>query len=448
MTPELIAKYDSRVPRYTSYPTAPHFTPAVGADAYRQWLGALDRGPLSLYLHVPFCEKLCWYCGCHTRVISRYRPLAIYLDLLEREIDLVAEALPRRLEVTHVHWGGGTPTMVAGADFRRLTERLRRRFTVLDDAEMAVEMDPRGVTAETVADLAAAGVNRVSLGVQDFDAAVQRAVNRVQPFEMTARVVDWLRAAGIDRLNLDLMYGLPQQTVAAVERTVALAMRLEPQRVAQFGYAHVPWMKRHQRLIDEATLPGPEERWRQAAAGAARLEEAGFVAIGLDHFARPDDPLAVAQRAGTLRRNFQGYTTDRADALIGLGASSIGALPQGYVQNAPDMPTWRRAVEAGTLATVRGIALDDDDRLRRAVIERLMCDLAVDLDRLCRHHGANPGTFEAARAALAAMQRDGLVRIAGDRIAVTEVGRPLVRSVCAAFDRYLSHGEARHARAV
>jgi oxygen-independent coproporphyrinogen-3 oxidase len=448
MTPELIAKYDGRVPRYTSYPTAPHFTPAVGAAVYRRWLGALDRGTLSLYLHIPFCEKLCWYCGCHTRVITRYQPLANYLAVLEREIGLVADALPRRLEVTHVHWGGGTPTMVAAADFLRLTERLRRRFAVADEAEMAVEMDPRTATAETVAALAAAGINRVSLGVQDFDETVQRAVNRVQPFEMTARVVDWLRAAGIDRLNLDLMYGLPQQTVAAVERTVALSLRLDPHRVAMFGYAHVPWMKAHQRLIDEAALPDPEERWRQLAAGAARLQEAGYVAIGLDHFARPDDALARALRTGRLRRNFQGYTTDRAEALVGFGASAIGAVPQGYVQNAPAVPAWRRAIEGGDFATVRGIALDDDDRLRRAVIERLMCDLAVDLEPLCRDFGVSVGVFEAERAALAPMQRDGLVRQAGHRITVTELGRPLVRTVCAVFDRYLAAGEARHARAV
>ncbi len=445
----LACKYDRPVPRYTSYPTAPHFTPDVDREVYREWLAALPGDAvLSLYLHVPFCDTLCWFCGCHTRVVNRYDPIARYSRLLEREIDLVADALPGRLAVAHVHFGGGTPTILEADDFGRLMDRLRTRFRLREDAEVAVEIDPRDLPPERIRGLAAAGVTRASLGVQDFDPKVQKAINRVQSYEETRAVVDGLREAGIAGINIDLMYGLPHQTVEGVVETVDRTLTLGPDRVALFGYAHVPWMKRHQRLIDEAHLPGTETRFRQARAAARRLAERGFVAIGLDHFARADDPMAVALAAGRLNRNFQGYTTDDAEVLIGFGASAIGALPQGYAQNAVELGAWRRAIEDGRLATERGVAVSAEDRLRRAIIQRLMCDLAVDLEEIAAAHGRSAADFADEIAALAPFVADGAVVVDGSRIAVTEAGRPLVRTVCAVFDTYLASGAGRHSRAI
>ncbi|WP_243373386.1 oxygen-independent coproporphyrinogen III oxidase [Microvirga solisilvae] len=447
MTPELIARYDQRVPRYTSYPTAPHFKPEVGADTYAKWLAELSpRTALSLYLHVPFCAELCLYCGCHTTVARSYSPVASYVELLEQEIELVAQQLPERMDVTHIHWGGGTPTILSGADLRRIMGLLERSFGISSTAEIAVEIDPRTLTLEHVNALAASGLNRASLGVQDFDPKVQKTINRIQSFEQTAKVADWLRNAGVTGLNLDLMYGLPYQTTESVLRTVEQALQLDPDRIALFGYAHVPWMKRHQALLPEETMPDAIERVEQNTAAAAALVEAGYVQIGLDHFAKPSDPMVAQQREGRLHRNFQGYTTDEATALIGFGTSAIGSLPQGYVQNASSTVAYREAITKGQLATVRGIVLTDDDRLRRSIIERLMCDFSVDLRGITPDEAAS--TFAGELAAIDDMARDGLVKRKGLSIQIPEESHLLVRNVCAAFDRYLENGAARHSRAV
>jgi oxygen-independent coproporphyrinogen-3 oxidase len=442
MNPELLAKYDRPVPRYTSYPTAPHFHDGIGRHDYREWLAELPSDVrLSLYLHVPFCHELCWYCGCHTTVARRYHPVAEYRDLLLREIDLVGATIGGRRPVRHIHFGGGTPTMLAPDDLRLLGGRLRARFDLEDAAEFAVEIDPRRLTRETVDALAATGVNRASLGVQDVNPEVQLAINRWQPFTVVERAVDWLRTAGIDGINFDLMYGLPRQTTARVRASVDAALALRPPRVALFGYAHVPWMKRHQSLIDEGTLPDAAERAAQFRTAAARLEAAGYVAIGLDHFALPEDSLAVALREGRLHRNFQGYTTDDGAALLGFGASAIGSLPQGYVQNAVPILKYRDAIRGGRLATARGIRISADDRLRRGIIERLMCDFAVDLNGSARSLAAELEALEPFRA-------DGLLTVDEGVIRVESAGRPLIRTICAVFDAHLQQGLARHSRAV
>ncbi|MFI5022547.1 MAG: oxygen-independent coproporphyrinogen III oxidase [Alphaproteobacteria bacterium] len=450
MIQEILSKYARPVPRYTSYPTAPHFGPEVDARRYGTWLGALGEvGSLSLYLHIPFCRSLCWFCGCSTRVINRYGPIGVYLDTLLKEIALVADALGTRRAVSHIHLGGGTPTMLSARDLSRLAETLCHRFAPGADMAFAVEIDPRVLTAEQAAALGRAGVNRASLGVQDLAPIVQKAINRIQPYETTARAVEALRANGVAEINLDLMYGLPHQTVEGVVATVERALTLAPDRVAVFGYAHVPWMKKHQRLLPEAALPAPEARVAQAAAATAALVERGYVAIGLDHFARADDPLAVALRGGALRRNFQGYTTDRAEVLLGFGASAIGSLgPLGYVQNNPQISAYRAAIGRGELATLRGVALDDDDRLRREIIQQLMCGLEAPIEALCRDYGVDPAALAAERQALQPMIDDGLVVFEGGHLRVTELGRPLVRIVCAAFDRYLAAETARHSVAV
>lgn len=449
MTPELIAKYDRKVPRYTSYPTAPHFTGAIGPSRYRRWLEGLEGGQaLSIYIHIPFCASMCWFCGCHTKVVRRYEPIAAYLDALVAEIDLLADRLPRRHRIAHLHWGGGSPTMVSGADWRRVVGRLARRFDFANDAEFAVEIDPRTASLASVEALAALGVNRASLGVQDFDPDVQAAINRTQSFEQTARVVDWLRDHGITDLNIDLMYGLPRQTVAGVVEAADKAANLAPARVSVFGYAHVPWMKSHQRMIAESELPGAVERWQQFAAASARLRERGYCAIGLDHFARPDDTLARAAANGRLRRNFQGYTTDAAPTLLGLGTSAIGNLPQGYVQNETSTCAYIAALGGGELAVARGYLLDAEDRLRRAVIERLMCAFAVDVPAQCRHHGFDGDSLAAELASLAPLEEDGIVAVVDGCVSVRLEGRAFVRVAAAAFDAYLGGTASRHARAV
>ena len=315
---------EARVPRYTSYPTAPHFHAGITGDTFRDWLTELPDGmPVSLYLHVPFCDTLCWFCGCHTKIVNSYSPLASYLDFLATEIARIAEILGPGHPVTHIHWGGGSPTMLSPADVLKVAGWLRERFEVAPDAEFAIEIDPRGLTDETIAALAKAGVNRASIGVQDCDDKVQKAINRIQPFEVTESAVTRLRAAGINALNIDLIYGLPYQTKEKLARTIEQMLTLDPDRLAVFGYAHVPHFKKHMQLIPTESLPSPEERAEQFELGHALLSASGYTAIGLDHFAKPTDALAIAQANGTLARNFQGYTTDSAPALIGLGAVTL-----------------------------------------------------------------------------------------------------------------------------
>jgi oxygen-independent coproporphyrinogen-3 oxidase len=433
-----LALAERSVPRYTSYPTAPHFHPGVDAAIAQDWLAATaPDATLSLYLHVPFCAAMCAYCGCHTKVTRQRAPVDAYRESLLAEIDLVAGRLPAR-RVVHLHWGGGTPTMLGADGLAAVTERLAARFDLGSLREHAIEVDPRACGRPVAAALAGLGVTRASLGVQDFNAEVQHAIGRIQPFDVVAAACGNLRAAGVRALNLDLIYGLPLQGWAGLRRSLMLADRLAPDRIALFGYAHVPWMKKHQRLIDAAKLPGAAERLDQAEAARALLLSLGYVAVGLDHFARPDDPLARAALAGMLRRNFQGYTDDPADVLLGFGASAIGRLPQGFVQNRPDIGGYREAVGAGRLPTMRGYAMTPEDRLRADIIERLMCDFAVR---------PPPAILEEARPALAPLVEAGLAVVEAGRVGVTEAGRPLLRLVAAAFDAHLARA-GRHSAAV
>jgi len=447
---ELLAKYAARpVPRYTSYPTAAQFHDGIDAWDYAGGLGRLPQDmPVSLYAHVPFCDTMCWFCGCHTKLTRRYAPVAEYLQRLKREVDMQADLAGER-PAAHLHWGGGSPTILAPADILDLAAHIFRRFPRQADSEFAVEIDPRGLTRETIGALAEAGVNRVSIGVQDIDTRVQKAVNRLQSLDETAQVMTWLREAGIDAVNIDLIYGLPHQTAEGVAATARAMAALQPNRLAVFGYAHVPWMKKHMRLIDEASLPDGPARWAQAEAIAAALLEAGYEAVGLDHFARPDDSLVQAMRAGRLRRNFQGYTVDSAEALIGLGASSIGALPDLYVQNAVPLDRYAAAIDAGRLPIAKGVRLSALDRLRRAVIERLMCDLRVDVAEVAKRFDMAPQALLSAHAALQGLAEDGLVQMDGWKLSVPEAYRPLVRLAAAAFDAHaIPAATPRHARAV
>jgi oxygen-independent coproporphyrinogen III oxidase len=449
MRPDTFARYaGSNVPRYTSYPTAPVFSAAVGDADYRAWLGGLaPDSRTSLYVHVPFCRSMCLYCGCHTTVTARDEPVDRYLAAVEQELRLVADAAPRDLPVVHLHFGGGTPTLMEPRQMLRLAGLLRKRFAFTADAEVAVEIDPRTFSREMASALGAAGFNRASIGVQCFDPAVQQAINRLQSFEQTGAAVAALREAGIERISFDLIYGLPRQSVRSCLETIDKALRLEPDRFAVFGYAHVPNFKPHQRRIDAETLPGASARLEQSRIISEALADAGYVPVGLDHFARPDDPLALAFRSGELRRNFQGYTTDTADALIGLGASSIGRLPGGYVQNAVLISDYQKRVAAGRLPIVRGYALTGEDRVRGAIIERLMCDRRVDLDAVCAEFGSAPEqVIDPVR--LDGLERDGLIERRGLVVEVKEEAFALLRSVAAAFDAHLADTSGRHAQAV
>lgn len=446
---QLIAKYDGRAPRYTSYPTAVQFSDAVDARTYRSWLWnlPLDQA-VSLYLHIPFCSRLCWYCGCNTRGVTRHQPIADYVTLLVREIGMLREALPARMLASAVHFGGGTPNMLEPAELLAIFKALDDTFERAPEAEIAAELDPAVLTREWVAAATALGLNRASLGVQNLDPRVQQAVNRPETLDEIARCLGWLRDAGVASINLDLMYGLPHQTVENTLTTLEGVLALRPERLALFGYAHVPWMKTHQKLIHEAALPGPAERLAQSEAAAEYLAGRGYVAIGLDHFALPTDPLAVAAQDGRLHRNFQGYTTDGAATLLGLGASAIGALPQGFVQNASQEMDWRAAVGRGELPIARGVSVTEEDRFRGEIIERLMCDLRVDLKTICARHARPFGELWPERQRLVDFALDGLIILENGVITITPAGQPLVRSVCAVFDRYLVPTAARHARAI
>jgi oxygen-independent coproporphyrinogen-3 oxidase len=437
ISPETFARYAAlRVPRYTSYPTAPQFVPAIDATEYRRWLRQLQPGVrTSVYLHIPFCRQMCWYCGCHTSVSRRQAPVSRYVDALCHEIELVAAELPGRLTVGHLHWGGGTPTLLTSEDIARIDIALRAAFDFDPQVEQALEVDPRTLVAEVAAAFARAGVNRASLGVQSFDARVQAAINRVQSFETTAAAVETLRSAGISALNFDLIYGLPFETVESCVSTVEQALTLRPERLAVFGYAHVPSFKPHQRKIDEAALPLGDERQAQAEAIADALIEGGYQKIGLDHFALPQDSLAVAALQGKLRRNFQGYTTDACTNLIGFGASAIGRLPGGFVQNSVRIPEYESRIAGGRLAVTRGCRTSADDLRRGAIIEQLMCAFRADLGDI-------------AAPQLDTLEADGLVRRTGAAIEVPDEARPLVRAVAAAFDAYLPTSAARHVTAV
>lgn len=439
-----LALAEARVPRYTSYPTAAQFG-ALDEAAWRGWMrdgiGASD--PLSLYVHVPFCRDLCWYCACHAKATRSAERIRAYTEALLAEAGLLAEVVPAQGGIAHLHLGGGTPSILGARNLARLMDVLHRRFRLHPDAELAIELDPRTLDEATADELGLMGFTRASLGVQDIDPSVQARIGRPQPAVLVETAVERLRRAGIDAINIDLMYGLPGQTAAHVAASARFAASLGADRIAVFGYAHVPWMKPQQRAIDDAALPDAVARLEQAEVAEAALVGAGYLALGLDHFARPGDPLAVAAFEGQLRRNFQGYTTDTAPALLGLGASAIGSLPGGFGQNIVDERRWAEAVAGGRLPVARGVAVTPDDRLRAGLIERLMCDFALDLR-------AAPPEAQAilADARMGRLEQEGLVRRDGMQLAVTLAGRRFVRQVAACFDAYLKPAEGRHSAAV
>lgn len=444
----LLHKYgDGRLPRYTSYPTAPHFSPEINAGVYADWLSGLPADePVSLYLHIPFCRSMCWYCGCHTTITARNQPIVDYLALLRAEIGMVSAVTPQSLAVENVHFGGGTPTVIKPQEFIALADLLHEHFSFTATAEIAVEIDPRTLASAMVDALGKAGVGRASLGVQSFDPVVQKAVNRIQSEEQTERAVQALRRAGVHGINFDLIYGLPHQTVRSCVETAETAAAMRPDRLAVFGYAHVPSFKKHQRMIDEAALPDSVTRNEQARAIAETLVASGYRQIGLDHFALPDDELSRAEATGALRRNFQGYTTDACKTLIGFGASAIGRTMQGYVQNEVGLGHYAEAIGSGRMATAKGYRITPEDQARAAVIERLMCSFSADVPMLCAAYGVDPARLLEGNDRLAGLAEDGVLEVMKGRVSVRRDFRFLIRVAAAAFDAYLDHSPRPHSR--
>jgi len=439
--------FDARVPRYTSYPTAPHFAEGVSPPVFASWIEAIPEGAaISLYLHVPFCRRLCWFCACRTQGTSTDEPVKAYVETLMAEIALLRRHLPRGVRLARLHWGGGTPTLLAPGLIRDLAGAVLDVAPLAEGAEFSVEIDPDEVDAARLDALAAAGMNRASIGVQDFDPEIQRTIGRIQPYELTRDVAAMIRDRGVKSLNADILYGLPHQTQARITDSVQKLLSLSPDRVALYGYAHVPWMSRRQQMIPSDAIPTPQERLRLFETAARLFEWDGYQAVGIDHFARPDDGLAVAARTGHLRRNFQGYTDDTAPVLVGLGASSISRFPQGYAQNVSGTADYTRAVRAGQFTTHRGHAFTAEDRLRGRIIEALMCDFHVSRAELLAGHAVTDDQLDALFGRAQA-QFGTMVRLTPEGLSIPPEARPLTRMIARCFDAY-DQTKAQHSAAV
>jgi oxygen-independent coproporphyrinogen-3 oxidase len=439
---QLLKKYDRSGPRYTSYPTAPYFHPGIGADTYRRHLiedeAAVAGEDISLYVHLPFCDTLCYFCGCNMMVTRNRDKVEQYLEYLEKEMKLLAAEIGPSRKVMQLHWGGGTPTHLSPDQIRRLGAMLRHHFPFRDDAEIGVEIDPRELTRDHMVALHEVGFNRCSMGVQDVQPEVQVAINRIQPEAITRQVVDWAHELGFGSINLDLMYGLPHQTRSTFAATLETAIRLGPDRFAVFNYAHLPQIFKHQRMIQDEWLPAPEEKLELLKMSIETLTAAGYIYIGMDHFAKPDNELAVAMEQGTLYRNFQGYSTHAGLNLVALGMSSISMLSSLYVQNYKTLGEYYAALDEGRLPTMRGVELTADDRLRREVIVELMCNFVLHKAQIEEKYGIDfDDTFGDALRALEPFVEDRLVELTPATIRVTEAGRLLIRNIVMNFDAYL-----------
>ena len=437
---ELIKKYDRPGPRYTSYPPATEFTEEVGEEHYRErLLKSNDRKtPLSLYFHIPFCESGCYYCGCNIIISHRKGIERPYLDKVYKEMDMTSSLLDRERKVEQLHWGGGTPNYLEPEEIEEFMGEIKKRFTFSEDAEVSIEIDPRYATDDQLKTIKEVGFNRVSMGLQDLDEKVQRAINRVQPYELMKESMRKLRELGFESINLDLIYGLPYQTKESFERTVDKVVELNPDRVAVYSFAYVPWVKPIQKYINPDTLPSAEEKLSILEMVIERFQDAGYVYIGMDHFAKPEDELAVAQREGKLWRNFQGYTTRKGVELIGMGATSIGMLYDSYFQNHKTLRDYNLAIDEGRLPVFRGYILNEGDFVRREVIMDIMCNLGVSFSKIEDMFGVRfEDYFERELEDLRSLEEDGLIEVKDRRISILPVGRLLIRNVAMVFDAHL-----------
>ena len=446
--PELLKKFDINGPRYTSYPSADRFDNEFVEEDY---LGALERlakvdEPLSLYFHLPFCPNICYYCGCNKIITKDHGRSAKYIKYVAKEMAMVTAAMgaQKKIPITQLHWGGGTPTFLSHEEMTELMFYTREHFELLPGGEYSIEIDPRRVTEADIALLAELGFNRISLGVQDFNLAVQEAVHRVQTVDETHAVIDWSRKYGFKSRSVDLIYGLPKQTPETFKETVDLVLEMSPDRLSVYNYAHLPHIFKPQRRISEAELPPAADKLNILSNTIERLGEAGYVFIGMDHFAKPDDELAIAQKEGKLHRNFQGYSTQAECDLLAFGISSIGKVDDCYSQNVRTLDEYYAAIDAGHLPTLRGMRLDKDDLLRRELIGELMCQFALDTDQFAKDHGIEfPKYFKVELEELKGLEEAGLLEWQGSRMVVPIKGRLLARRVAMTFDRHLRESQAR-----
>jgi oxygen-independent coproporphyrinogen-3 oxidase len=448
LTPELLAKYDKPGPRYTSYPTAPLFSPEFDEDAYRERLAiAAEKAdePLSMYVHLPFCEQRCTFCGCNVVISPRRGPEEKYLQTLEAELDLLQEHLGKPRRLRQLHWGGGTPTYLSPEQCEHLFAAITSRFPLTDDAEVALEIDPCVTTMDHLSTLSRLGFNRLSMGLQDLDHDVQSAIKRVQPLELTREHVEEARRLGFGSVNIDLVYGLPLQTQNQFRRTVRTVIEeLEPDRVACFSYAHVPWIKPHQRQLENTPMPSGWEKFQLFLGAAEEFASAGYVFVGFDHFASPGDELALAVDENRVHRNFMGYTVMPASDQVGIGVTSIGDVAGAYVANQKKLARYQRVVEDGHLPVERGLRRTPEDELRRAVINRIICNLSLDFDWIEERFEIDPRRhFADALTALAPMSADDLVEMSDHGLRVTDKGRFFLRNICMPFDSYLMRSDGR-----
>lgn len=428
--------FDAKVPRYTSYPTAPHFSNDVGPDLFADWIGQITpNSSVSLYIHVPFCRRLCWFCACRTQGTQTDNPVIAYVDVLKAELDLLAARLPDGVTLSRLHWGGGTPTLLGPDLMRDLATRIFETVPLGPNAEFSVEIDPNEIDDARLDALAEAGMNRASIGVQDFDDEIQKTIGRIQGYDTTRDAIEKIRARGIASLNADILYGLPHQTKARMTESVQKLLSLSPDRVALYGYAHVPWMAKRQQMIPSEALPTPEQRLELFETSRRLFLWDNYAEIGIDHFATQDDGLTHALRAGRLRRNFQGYTDDLSPVLIGLGASSISRFPQGYAQNAPATSAHTKAIRAGQFSTARGHRFKGQDSLRARLIEALMCDFRIDTQEIVSSFDISVAElndmFQRANASF-----DGLLEVTENGLFIPPAARPLTRMIARSFDAY------------
>jgi oxygen-independent coproporphyrinogen III oxidase len=450
---ELVKKYNVAGPRYTSYPPATKFTEAVKWPELAERILENNRTErdLSLYFHIPFCETLCWYCGCTTVITLNHGQGSTYIDYLAKEVAQMSTLLNPRRKVVQLHWGGGSPTFLHPDEIRRLGDIIHRHFTLSEDAEAGVEIDPRRLNREHIVALREIGFNRASIGVQDFDVTVQEAVHRIQPQQMTEAVLSWVREVGFTSVNFDLIYGLPHQTVESFNRTLDIVLSLQPDRLAVFSYAHVPWVKPAQKILEHKVLPSAEVKLQLLKTVIERLtEDHRYVYIGMDHFARPSDELAVAQSRKQLQRNFQGYSTRAGSDIYAFGMSSISQIPDAYWQNEKELPKYYAPLDNRQVPLARGYLVTDEDKIRRETIMRVMCDLSLDYAAMSQRLGINfTYYFEREIDSLAPLEADGLVRRSLGGMEITDKGRLFIRNIAMSFDNTLAPvGERKHSRTI
>lgn len=445
---KLLETEAQQLPRYTSYPPANHFNARDLSTLNAKLRAAVEEADsLSVYLHVPFCDRLCWFCGCHTKHTLSYVPVANYIEVLVKEIERYAGLRELPAHLTKLHLGGGSPSLLKKPELDKIRQALDKAFLIDGDTEVSVELDPSDLGPDSIRNLIAFGLTRASIGVQDFDPEIQKAINRPQSFELTRDIVQRLREAGVKSLNIDALYGLPGQTSEKLGQTVEKVLSLSPDRISLFGYAHVPWVKPHQKMIDETTLPGQKQRLHDASLAASLITAAGYEAIGIDHFAKPEDNLAKFAREGNLKRNFQGYTDDNSEVLLGFGPSSISSFPDGFAQNQVATGLYTAAVTAGQSPVARGLLLSDMDKRNGWIIERLMCDFGFTRQAVIERFGKD-GEKAWAQAETIAAENHGLCRIKGDHFEMERAARALVRLVASKFDTWLEASAFQYSKAV